>query len=350
MPQVGDTVVYLTQAHKVHDEYIPNASQPWTHPKWNGHWGMLCKVLSVEYQFPPSTTEGTKSIICKVDLKAMEGIVGGRRTTEYVNGIHKRPLPVPFTFHVYVGEVGQPDFLVLEKRFFKAINANLGLVGATVHIPYTEAVYRATVEGRSAKDKIHTHSPYSSLRVRFDTNEVEYVSPWEIVLENNGSNRSGLFRKGTQLKQLIDGVDSMIALEKFLLFVDQVDEEEFPTYPLTVAYPCWLRLIRSRLRHGYYRTYKAIARDVDAIYEAASKFNSSGSAVTRYARELRDKLRKIIAHVEASIPFDVDHRGEARMASDRAGAEKGGDGMMMMGSSGTNAAASQPHRSAKRKR
>ena len=66
--------------------------------------------------------------------------------------------------------------------------------------------------------------------------------------------------------------------------------------------------------------------DVDAIYEAASKFNASGSAVTRYARELRDKLRKIIAHVEASIPFDVDHRGEARMATDRASVEKGGDG------------------------
>ena len=90
---------------------------------------------------------------------------------------------------------GKPDFLVLEKRFFKAINANLGLLGATVHIPYTEAVYRATVEGRSAKDKIHIHSPYSSLRVQFDTNEVEYVSPWEIVIENNGSNRSGLFKR-----------------------------------------------------------------------------------------------------------------------------------------------------------
>ena len=103
----------------MHDEYLPNASQPWTHPKWNGHWGMLCKVLSVEYQFPPSTTEGTKSIICKVDLKALEGIVGGRRATEYVNGIHKRPLPATFTFHVYVGEVGQPDFLVLRNDSLK---------------------------------------------------------------------------------------------------------------------------------------------------------------------------------------------------------------------------------------
>ena len=152
------------------------------------------------------------------------------------------------------------------------------------------------------------------------------------------------------MKRLVDGVDSMIALEKFLLFVDRVDEEEFPTYPLTVAYPCWLKLIRSRLRNGYYRTYKAIARDVDAIYEAASKFNASGSAVTRYARELRDKMRKIIAHVEASIPFDVDHRGEARMAKDPTSVEKGGDGVMMMGSSGTNSTGLQEPKLAKRKR
>ena len=75
----------------------------------------------------------------------------------FTNGIHRRILPSPFSFHVYVGEVGEPDFLVLAKRFFKSIDSNLGLVGATVHIPYTEAVYRAAVEGRSAKDKIYVH-------------------------------------------------------------------------------------------------------------------------------------------------------------------------------------------------
>jgi WD40 repeat protein len=309
-PQVGDEVVYLPQIHKLHLAHFvserdgASGSGPsggnidagiWNHKHWNGRWGAVCSVEGIDYQFSPANT-----IVVKVSLKATQSLQGGRIVTEFVNGITRKRISRPITFDVYIGQVGEPDFLVLSNRFFASIQIERSLVGAEVNVPYEDAVYSGIVEARSSQDVSFPLSPVSSLHIRFDTGgELEFISPWEIVFPSDVGRPPKLSKSGS--RRILQAVDELSQEERFLLYKERVDEGQYPLYQFHVPMPMWVGLIRERLQNNYYRTYDQVARDAAIICQAAAKYNNPGSRIVRDSRILREKITSVCHSVKNLI-------------------------------------------------
>jgi len=317
-PQVGDTVVYLSQGHEAYLQVFPEPkAPPWQ--AFHTRFAMVeCTVTAVSFTFPSlATTEAVPSVVALVELQVTRaphmGNSGRVEWHPYMRPTrHSKATALP-TFEVSLRNWDGVEFLVLKESVDQAVAVpwRPGLPVASAQMLDNKLTdFHGKVSAVSApisedgSDLLTWAGPsfWESIEVAWDSEgndeDTDRISPWELrpLIANAHPDQatmtppSVLILPPASAKLLLDAVDSLLAEKDFEPFSQPVDLVANPTYRSYIPLPMDLGTIRRRLANGYYRSLAAVAADGELIALNCGRFNLPESAIVRRAEELSQRL------------------------------------------------------------
>lgn len=184
-------------------------------------------------------------------------------------------------------------------------SGNLGRfapVGTMGRMLMDGTLYPLRIVREGPYDAAYPASPWRRYEVEWlseDTGEPtgdphEFVSPWELVLEDTFE-REPPRLSDEQAQKCMRAVETVEAMENAQPFIEEVDRNLYTAYLEIVAYPIHLRRVKERLRNSFYRQ-QAVRRDnmyiaADSTAPRLSSGTSGGlptmqRAIIRRARTL----------------------------------------------------------------
>nr|XP_009860425.1 bromodomain and WD repeat-containing protein 3 [Ciona intestinalis] len=310
MPQIGDCVVYFQQGHQLYIKAVLDKNIWNVGPESNICYNMMelnyievCNVTSIEYEIGPPT-------LCCLQLQRQN--VKENEEEYFKLRFHDLPDVI--------------DFIVLQNKFDISMLTKWKPGDRFRSIIDDEWWFGSVVNHQPLDDK-YPESPFQSLLVEWDSNEVERMSPWDLEPTTEGmvgrsENDRGLPIEEEELKDIFHqrpsasewrkvdklyvdsvdqdcsristGIEKLLGLDMFSPFSAPVDLTIYQAYTLAVAYPTDLKLILRRLQNRFYRSLESLLWDVQKLEENALAFNEPDSDIVKKATILHSLLGEFI--------------------------------------------------------
>lgn len=164
------------------------------------------------------------------------------------------------------------------------------------------------------------------MHFRWDSGEMDRMSPWDIEPISRGKNNPQPLTQGGSIQVTTDdllqnipvskdsdwpggsraqecdriaqGLEQIMELSIAEPFLAPVDLQAFPLYAMTIEYPVDLSLIKARLEHRFYRRVAAVQFDVRYIESNAKAFNRHGSEIVHKAKLVTELCLRLIRDTE----------------------------------------------------
>lgn len=310
-PQMGDVVVYFRQGHKRYLEavrtknvYKLNANcEPWSKLDLRDH--EVVKVIGIKYEIKPPR-------LCCLKLALMNN--DGTLTNE--------------SFSIKYHDMADVlDFIVLKQTYDTAVR-RLWTPGDRFRCMIDDGWWMGQIVERKPLDEEFPDSLFMCFNVRWDNNEFEFMSPWDmepidehrVPAEIGGvvnvlpeELRATLYQPASEewprgdregsCRRIIAGLEQVMLLAIADPFLAPVDLSVYPLYAYVVEYPIDLTTIKNRFDNHFYRRITSAQFDVRYLATNAEKFNQSDSNIVKYARIITELCLRIIKD-----PNDIDIR------------------------------------------
>ena len=129
------------------------------------------------------------------------------------------------------------------------------------------------------------------LSVGEQTEAVSYLSPWEVEpLQPTVNVAMSAAQSAFDSGALRSVVAAVMTEPEFTEFAAPVSVPLNPMYQRVVPYPSDLSTVLERMDRGFYRSFNAIAFDVNAIVVAATRFHRANAPAIRKAKRIRQRI------------------------------------------------------------
>lgn len=225
LPQVGDELLYFTNGHKEYDEQYPEPHRKGLFKREN-MW-VACRVLTVDYEFPKSTTfAGVKGVVVLLQL----GVLG-------VGGSEDSQLPVKQFAVVYTPHHTCGEFLVTLNKMKCTMNRDwkAGQAFSQLFLDGRKTSrYRGVIQ---TIDRDQEGFPkWNGVRVKWDSEKSvspQAICEWELEPERGPGKEDGTSDKETRRnvnQKLLKIVTELIKIEEYDAFVKAITGELIFTY------------------------------------------------------------------------------------------------------------------------
>lgn len=302
-PQMGDEVVFFKEGFQKYLEAVREKQVYDVGPRYEPYEKFdlqepqLVKVVGIKYEIKPPR-------LCCLKL-----------------GILKPDEPMNSFFTLKYHDMNDViDFFVLNQTYQQAMQRNFQ-EGDQFRSMINDDWWTGVIESKLAKE-----SPFLSIRVQWDSQDLEYMSPWDLepvdpnrIPEDVGGSvpvlpeeiEATLYQPSEEewphggreetTRRILRGLEQVMGLSIAEDFLTPVDVTLYPSYAYTIEYPIDLSLIKERFENNFYRRITAAQFDVRYLATNAEKFNEPHSPIVKAARIVSDLCLKIIAS-----PTDVD--------------------------------------------
>lgn len=303
-PQMGDEVMFFKEGYQKYLEAVRTKKEyevgPQCEPyeKFNLEEPQLAKVVGIKYEIRPP-----RLCCLKLCVLSPEGHMSRKFFT--------------LKYHDMNDVI---DFFVLNQTYQQAMERNFQ-EGDRFRSMINDDWWTGVVESKLEKE-----SPFLSIRVQWDSQETEFMSPWD--LEPVDPNRqpedvggsvpvlpeeieATLYQPSEEewpnggrqesTERILRGLEGVMELSMAEIFLTPVDITLYPSYAYTIEYPIDLSLIKARFENNFYRRITAAQFDVRYLATNAEKFNEPHSSIVKSARIITELCLKII-----SSPEDID--------------------------------------------
>lgn len=304
-PQMGDEVMFFQQGYNLYLNAVQNKNIYKVRPAQLNPWGkiklkepQLCKVIGIKYEIRPPRLCGLRLAVMTDDSQLTK---------------HSFDLK----YHDITDVI---DFLVLRQLYDSAMSRNWK-VGDRFRSAIDDAWWCGKIVARNK----NAQSPFLCYHIRWDNNEDENLSPWDLEPLNSRKPQNGLslpilpremknilyqpepdeWPGGDQdsaCERILRGLELLMSMAIAEHFLAPVDISIYPSYAYVVEYPIDLSTIKARFENRFYRRLAAAQFDARYIASNAETFNEKGSIIVKHARIITDILLKII---KATLPLDV---------------------------------------------
>ncbi|KAL9968709.1 hypothetical protein ACROYT_G020827 [Oculina patagonica] len=316
VPQIGDEVYYFRQGHELYVKEVMVMKSYEINPKKQCFYKLrlkgeeLCRIVSLHYSAGPPT-------LCCLKLALINPETGNSTGA---------------TFTVKYHDVADVlDFLILRQAYDISINRNWR-PGDRFRSVIDETWWAGEITDRSPFQTEFPDSHFQCFTVRWDTGEVERMSPWDLqpVTERDPGNpdlsaqdtdASGAATSNIPLtdedrqtlayvpdeesewlgegrdamtQRLVTGLEALSQLYLAGPFVYPVDVHEYPDYWSVVPYPTDLNTVREKLLNKYYRRVTSLLWEVKQLERNARLYNEEESQIVRNSTKLVSILNAFI--------------------------------------------------------
>ncbi|KAJ8280899.1 hypothetical protein GJAV_G00060680 [Gymnothorax javanicus] len=233
------------------------------------------------------------------------------------------------------------DFLVLKQSYDEA-RQRLWQPNDRFRSVIDDAWWFGTIVCQEPYQSEYPDSHFQCFKVRWDNNETEKLSPWDVecipenaqqpeslgggvpvtademsdVLYKPQEGEWGARSRDEECERIIAGIDQLITVDIAAPFSGPVDLAQYPKYCTVVAYPTDLGTIRLRLVHRFYRRISALVWDVRYIAHNARTFNEPRSKIAHSAKILSETLLKFINNQNCTDIVEIYHAVEDKDSSE----------------------------------
>uniref|UniRef100_A0A8C5ACP5 Bromo domain-containing protein n=1 Tax=Gadus morhua TaxID=8049 RepID=A0A8C5ACP5_GADMO len=306
VPQMGDELMYFRQGHQAYVRAVRRAKaysinpqkQPWN--KLNLRDQESVKVVGIKYEVGSPT-------LCCLKLAFLDLRSGKMTGDSFSLKYHDMPDVI--------------DFLVLLQFYNEAKDHNWQ-PGMRFRSIIDDAWWFGSVEDQEPLQLEYPDSLFQSYAVRWDNEEQEKMSPWDMepipeeaalpeeegggveVLEEElvallyepQEGEWGAHTRDEDCERVLQGITDLLTLDVAKAFALPVDLRDYPLYCTAVAYPTDLSTIRLRLDNRFYRRISALMWEVRYIEHNARTFNEPQSPIVAAAKVVTDILLHYIGY------------------------------------------------------
>ncbi|KAF6718804.1 Bromodomain and WD repeat-containing protein 1 [Oryzias melastigma] len=315
VPQMGDEVIYFRQGHEAYVEAVSRSNlylinlekQPWKKMELRDQ--EFVKITGIKYEVCPPT-------LCCLKLTLIDHGTG--RITDKSFSIKYHDMPDVI------------DFLVLRQSYDEALRRNWQ-PNDRFRSVIDDAWWFGTIVCQEPYQSEYPDSLFQCFKVRWDNNETEKLSPWDVEplqdderlpdAEGGGipvtademkelmykpvPGEWGVRNRDEECERIIAGISQLISLEIAAPFSGPVDLVQYPTYCTVIAYPTDLGTIRLRLMNRFYRRLSALIWDARYIAHNARTFNEPRSKIAHSAKIISNVLQKFVNHPNCTDIMDI---------------------------------------------
>lgn len=315
VPQMGDEVIYFKQGHEAYVRAVRKAKvysvnlqkQPWNRMELREQ--ELAKIIGIKYEAGPPT-------LCCLKLALLDPI--SCRMTEESFSLKYHDMPDVL------------DFLVLHQFYVEAKERNWQ-TGDNFRSIIDDAWWFGTVSSQQPLQFEYPDSLFQCYNVRWDTDETEKMSPWDMepvpegaalpldrgagvpvtadefkaLLYKPQEGEWGARSRDEECERIIQGIDQLLTFEISTLFSAPVDLGAYPMYCTVITYPTDLSTIRKRVENRFYRRISALMWEVRYIEHNARTFNEPRSPIVRSAKIVTDVLLHFIRDQNCTDIFKI---------------------------------------------
>lgn len=316
-PQKGDEVVYFRKGHLLYLEEVDR--RPLDDLGYYVAPNLLQSFRNKLATAPPQVFGLVTDI--KYDLKPPR-VVEIRLTIMTEDGSLTKD-NMALRFHDVPNVI---DFIVLKQHYDAGMeNNDYWRTGVRFRSIIDNLWWFGTVQ-----ERLEEPSPFQSILVKWDNDDVETMSPWDIErIENDADAAPGnLIRCGKPITEqerrnlmyqsdnledwpsggmdaecdrILRGLDDIMQLDIAKPFNEPVDLTQIPLYAKTIPYLMDLSTFRERLNNRFYRRKDALKFDVSFIRSNAELFNETGTEIVTKARMLDHILKSFINDVNCVV-------------------------------------------------
>ncbi|KAK9684998.1 hypothetical protein RND81_10G248400 [Saponaria officinalis] len=281
IPQLGDHVAYLTQGHR---EYIETTGErsPLASIKGRLNDVEMCVIESLDYAYFPGSGEGC----CKLTLKFIE----------HSSGLFGKSfkLTLPELLNV-------PDFLV-ERAWYNVAISRKWAPGDMCSVWWRNengeggSWWEGRIVSESPKSLEFPDSPWERYGVQYKGDPSSQLhSPWEL---HDPEGRFDPHHIDFDTRNRV--LDSFSKLERRkdegLMQLEKVSHK--PDFLNGVPVPLSPDVIRSRLKHNYYRTKDAVKHDINVMMLNARSYFSKNAEILRNLRRTSQQFERAFLTIE----------------------------------------------------
>uniref|UniRef100_A0A8C7XAP8 Bromodomain and WD repeat domain containing 1 n=1 Tax=Oryzias sinensis TaxID=183150 RepID=A0A8C7XAP8_9TELE len=305
VPQMGDEVIYFRQGHEAYIEAVSRSNlylinlekQPWKKMELRDQ--EFVKITGIKYEVCPPT-------LCCLKLTLIDHGTG--RITDKSFSIKYHDMPDVI------------DFLVLRQSYDEALRRNWQ-PNDRFRSVIDDAWWFGTIVCQEPYQAEYPDSLFQCFQVRWDNNETEKLSPWDVEplqdddclpdAEGGGipvtpdemkelmykpvPGEWGVRNRDEECERIVAGISQLISLGASP-FSGPVDLVQYPTYCTVIAYPTDLGTIRLRLMNRFYRRLSALIWDARYIAHNARTFNEPRSKIAHSAKIISNVLQKFVKY------------------------------------------------------
>ncbi|RWS23747.1 bromodomain and WD repeat-containing protein 3-like protein, partial [Leptotrombidium deliense] len=305
-PQIGDEVIYIRLGHERYLDAVRTMNEYKIHPRTQANKRkhvkdeQLVRITKIEYEFLPP-------IVVNLTLLVIDE--EGKDTSEsFIVRYHDMPDVL--------------DFLILKQTYIDAMSKKW----------QANDRFRSVIDDKWWFGTVTSvlpqkyNSSFQSLKVLWDNNEEEQMSPWDIeplddecdiVTGTDGipvkpDERPEIYSPlpsewpshgmEVECQRIIAGLDKIMETSWAEHFNAPVDLNAYPHYVICVPYPIDLNTIRERLESKMYRRLDALKFDVRHIETNAKLFNEPKSDIRLKARIVSDLCTRFIEDTNCEDP------------------------------------------------
>eukprot|EP01135_Chromosphaera_perkinsii_P008101 Nk52_evm17s1129 gene=Nk52_evmTU17s1129 len=308
VPQIGDEVVYILEAHKFYVKHskIPMKERklPWCIDDLELKEVENCKVIDVKYfKFPKSPLT-----YANVKLEVPDKDDWEVKKTKSKKGKEKMVSRKPSTSSgksfcvIYNDEENVPGFMVDRFKYDMSVEYPWK-VGLRVKSFMDGNWHCGVLKSLDA----NVLSTFNCFKIKWDDGgSVECISPWEIESTESQITHCPI----SAYNEMLGAYDDLIEFVECLQdepcaapFVGPVDGSMYETYYMVISYPMDLGKILRRLKNRYYRSKASILFDIRHISRNACMYNESDSIISVWAQFVSSVLEEA-ALGNAKRPFN----------------------------------------------
>lgn len=280
IPQLGDEVVYLIQGHR---EYVETSGSyergPWVSMKGRFNAVEICLVEGLDY----ATAPGSGESCCKLILKFID-------PSSNVCGK---------SFRLTLPELNFSDFLV-EKTWYEAAVSRSWTSGEICLVWWRNENgeggnwWEGRIVSSKPKSGDFPDSPWERYVVQYKSDpEPQSHSPWELHDPESRWEPPHIdFERRNKL------LDSLAKLErrKQDYGMEKLEQaSQRPDFLNRFPVPLSPDVVKSRLKHNYYRSLEAAKHDVDVMMSNALLYFSKNADVSKKMRRLADYFQRTLS-------------------------------------------------------
>ncbi|OUC41253.1 putative Bromodomain protein [Trichinella nativa] len=310
-PQQGDEVVYFHQGHRMYVDEVKRANL-YKLKKKDLPWNSGLRLEETEFAVVKEVTFHLHQVrSCRLQLTR----INPRSSAEQSS----------FTFHVCFHDIPNViDFIVLRQLYDSSIRRRWRS-GDSFKALIDDRWWFGTVVGKANQPQSTSH--FQSIVVRWENDDEDRLSPWDLVpleVGNNGTGDGEIFDlteaasiwpytpkanewpsrgRDAECQRLLLGLETISSQPFAEPFLEPVDLGVYPWYCMCIEYPCDLATIKARLANRFYRRVAAVKFDVERINQNASTFNEPNSTIVHQARLLTNVL---LAYISMPNCFEID--------------------------------------------
>ncbi|KRX53592.1 Bromodomain and WD repeat-containing protein 3, partial [Trichinella sp. T9] len=310
-PQQGDEVVYFHQGHRMYVDEVKRANLYKLKEK-DLPWNSGFRLEETEFAVVKEVTFHLHQVrSCRLQLTR----INPRSSAEQSS----------FTFHVCFHDIPNViDFIVLRQLYDSSIRRRWRS-GDSFKALIDDRWWFGTVVGKATQPQSTSH--FQSIVVRWENDDEDRLSPWDLVpleVGNNGTGDGEMFDlteaasiwpytpktnewpsrgRDAECQRLLLGLETISSQPFAEPFLEPVDLGVYPWYCMCIEYPCDLATIKARLANRFYRRVAAVKFDVERINQNACTFNEPNSTIVHQARLLTNIL---LAYISMPNCFEID--------------------------------------------